>query len=158
MRPGVRIGIDLGTRRIGVARSDTAGTLALPMETVYRAGGQELYRIAELVAEYDAKEVIIGLPRLMSGKEGKNAADVRAWGAELEQLLPTCNIRLVDERLTSVSAHQQLRSAGLGGREHKNVVDQQAAVLILEQALEIERRTGQAPGVPLGNGSESKEA
>ena len=145
MRTGVRLAIDLGTRRIGVARSDAAGILALPVETVYRDGGQELFRIAELVAEHEAKEIIIGLPRLLSGKEGKNAADVREWGAELEQLLPTCNIRLVDERLTSVSAHQQLRSAGVGGRDHKSVVDQQAAVLILEQALEIERRTGRPP-------------
>ena len=158
MRPGVRLSIDLGTRRIGVARSDAAGTLAFPLETVYREGGQELFRIVELAAEYDAREIIIGLPRLLSGKEGKNAADVRSWGAELEQLLPTCNIRLVDERLTSVSAHRQLRSAGLGGRQHKNVVDQQAAVLILEQALEIERLTGKIPGVPLGSGSESEEA
>ncbi len=158
MRPGVRIGIDLGTRRIGVARSDAAGTLAFPVRTVYRAGGQELFEIADIVAEYQANEIVIGLPRLLSGREGKNASDVRSWGAELEQLLPTCNIRLVDERLTSVSAHQQLRSAGLGGRQHKSVVDQQAAVLILEQALTIERQTGQAPGVPLGNGSESKEA
>ena len=83
---------------------------------------------------------------------------MRSWGAELEQLLPTCNIRLVDERLTSVSAHRQLRSAGLGGRQHKNVVDQQAAVLILEQALETERQTGKIPGVPLGSGPESEEA
>ena len=158
MRTGVRLAIDLGTRRIGVARSDAAGILALPVETVYRDGGQELFRIAELVAEYEAKEIIIGLPRLLNGKEGKNAADVREWGAELEQLLPTCNIRLVDERLTSVSAHQQLRSAGVGGRDHKSVVDQQAAVLILEQALEIERRTGRPPGLPLANGSESEGA
>ena len=158
MRHGVRISIDLGTRRIGVARSDAAGTLAFPVETIYRDGGQELFQIAELVAEYEAKEIIIGLPRLLSGREGKNAADVRSWGAELEQLLPTCNIRLVDERLTSVSAHRQLRSAGLGGRQHKNVVDQQAAVLILEQALETERQTGKIPGVPLGSGPESEEA
>ena len=158
MRPGVRLSIDLGTRRIGVARSDAAGTLAFPVETVYREGGQELFRIVELAAEYDAREIIIGLPRLLSGKEGKNAADVRSWGAELEQLLPTCNIRLVDERLTSVSAHRQLRSDGLGGRQHKNVVDQQAAVLILEQALETERQTGKIPGVPLGSGPESEEA
>ncbi|WP_071128252.1 Holliday junction resolvase RuvX [Varibaculum massiliense] len=158
MRPGVRLSIDLGTHRIGVARSDAAGTLAFPLETVYREGGQELFRIVELAAEYDAREIIIGLPRLLSGKEGKNAADVRSWGAELEQLLPTCNIRLVDERLTSVSAHRQLRSAGLGGRQHKNVVDQQAAVLILEQALETERQTGKIPGVPLGSGPESEEA
>ena len=86
MRTGVRLAIDLGTRRIGVARSDAAGILALPVETVYRDGGQEMFRITELVAEYNAQEIIIGLPRLLSGKEGKNAADVRAWGAELEQL------------------------------------------------------------------------
>ena len=117
MRPGVRLAIDLGTSRIGVARSDAAGILALPVETVYRDGGQELFRIAQLATEYGAKEIIIGLPRLLSGREGKNAADVRSWGAELEQLLPTCNIRLVDERLTTVSAHQQLQSAGMRGTQ-----------------------------------------
>lgn len=157
MRPGVRLAIDLGTSRIGVARSDAAGILALPVETVYRDGGQELFRIAQLATEYDAKEIIIGLPRLLSGKEGKNAADVRSWGAELEQLLPTCNIRLVDERLTTVSAHQQLQSAGMRGRKQRSVVDQQAAVVILEQALNIERQTGKAPGKPLGSVPECEE-
>ena len=157
MRTGVRIGIDLGEVRIGVARSDVTGQLCLPLETVYRSGGQEIFEIADLVEEYQAFEIVIGLPRLLSGAEGKNARDVRHWGKELAEVLPNCNVRLVDERLTSVSAHGQLSQAGVSARRQRKIVDQQAAVLILEQALAVEKNTGAAPGIALSEGNTGKE-
>lgn len=146
MRNGIRIAIDLGEVRIGVARSDASGTLALPIKTIRRNFGQELVEIAQLIAEYEAIEVILGLPLLMSGKEGKNTADVRQWAQKLKAQCPTITVRLVDERLTSVSAHQTLTSVGLKHSKHKAIIDQQAAVLILEQALNQEKNTGVAPG------------
>lgn len=146
MRKGIRIAIDLGEKRIGVARCDSEATIALPVETIYRCGGQEIYDIADIVEEYQAIEVIIGLPRLLSGIEGKNSADVRQWAQKLSCVIPKIRIRLVDERLSSVSAHQALSAAGMRGQKQRSVVDQQAAVYILEQALEIERKTGNAPG------------
>lgn len=147
IRRGVRLGIDLGEVRIGVAKCDCEGLLATPVETVYRADGAEIFDIVDIVEEYNAFEIIVGLPKHLNGEEGKNARDVRQWSQKLVSLLPNCNVRLVDERLTTVSAHASLRSAGVKGRKQRKVVDQQAAVFILEQALEIERRTGQAAGV-----------
>lgn len=146
MREGVRLAIDLGEKRIGVARCDAEATMALPVETVYRCGGQEIYDIVDIVDEYQVMEIIIGLPRLLSGAEGKNSADVRQWAKNLSDIIPEITIRLVDERLTSVSAHRSLSAAGVQGRKQRFVVDQQAAVCILNQALEIERKTGSAPG------------
>lgn len=147
LRPGVRLGIDLGTKRIGVARCDSNALLCFPVETVYRANGQEIFDIIDIAKEYQAFEIIVGLPRLLSGKEGKNAKDVRKWCRNLTKSLPSCNIRLVDERLTSVSAHNQLSACGMSGISQREVVDQQAAVLILEHALEIETKTGSPAGV-----------
>lgn len=146
MRKGIRLAIDLGEKRIGVARCDAEASIAVPVETVYRCGGQEIYDIVDIVEEYQVMEIIIGLPRLLSGVEGKNSADVRQWAKQLSCVIPKITIRLVDERLSSVSAHQALSAAGMDGRKQRLIVDQQAAVLILNQALEIERKTGSAAG------------
>lgn len=145
MRPGVRLGIDPGDARIGVARCDPFGLLATPVETVRRGKG-DLRRIGQIVAEEGAVEVVVGLPRSLSGGEGPAAVKVRAWAAELARRLSPVPVRLCDERLTTVSAEAMLRDRGRRGADRRAVVDQAAAVLILQHALDAERATGIAPG------------
>jgi putative holliday junction resolvase len=149
MRPGVRIGIDPGDARIGVARSDPSGFLATPVETVRRGKG-DLARIARILAEEadgsTVLEVVVGLPRSLSGREGPAAAKVREFAGRLAARLAPVPVRLVDERMTTVSAEAMLRDQGRKGGKRRAVVDQAAAVLILQHALDAERATGAAPG------------
>jgi putative holliday junction resolvase len=145
MRPGVRLGLDPGDARIGVARSDPSGVLATPVETVRRGRG-DLARIAAIAEEVGATEVIVGLPRSLSGGEGPAAAKVRQFAAALVRRIAPIPVRLYDERLTTVSAEAMLRDRGRKGGKRRAVVDQAAAVLILQQALDRERTTGNPPG------------
>jgi putative Holliday junction resolvase len=145
MRHGVRLGVDPGDARIGVARSDPSGFLATPVETVRRGRG-DLARIAAIAAEEEAVEVVVGLPRSLSGREGPAAAKVREFARALARRVAPLPVRLVDERMTTVSAEAMLRDQGRRGSKRRAVVDQAAAVLILQQALDTERATGAAPG------------
>ena len=145
MRHGCRLGLDPGDARIGVARSDPTGFLATPLETVRRGGG-DLRRIVRLAAETEAVEVVVGLPRSLSGGEGPAAAKVRAWAASLAVKVAPVPVRLVDERLTTVAAEAMLRDRGVKGQARRAVVDMAAAVVILQQALDTERATGVPPG------------
>ena len=145
MRHGVRLGIDPGDARIGVARSDPSGFLATPVETVRRGRG-DLTRIAAILAEEGAVEVVVGLPRSLSGGEGPAAAKVREFAADLARRVAPVPVRLCDERLTTVSAEAMLRDRGRKGTRRRAVVDQAAAVLILQNALDSERTSGIAPG------------
>ena len=158
MRRGVRVALDIGDARIGVASSDPHGILATPVETVRRGPG-DLDRIASLVAELDAFEIVIGLPRSLSGGEGPAAARIREVAAQVaatvsEQLTEKNGnsglaVRLVDERFTTVTAERMLRERGKKGSKRRAVVDQAAAVVILQHALDFERETGNPPGRPL---------
>jgi len=145
LRVGVRLGIDPGDARIGVARSDPSGFLATPVETVRRGKG-DLARIAALVAEEEAMEVVVGLPRSLSGNEGPAAVKPREFAGRLARRLDPVPVRLCDERLTTVSAEAMLRDRGRKGGKRRAVVDQAAAVFILQHALDTERATGTAPG------------
>ena len=145
MRRGVRIGVDVGTVRIGIARSDPDGILASPLETVRRGRG-DLARIAAIVAEYEAFEVIVGLPISLSGREGPSAAAARQFATRLARRLPAKVVRLHDERLTTVTAESGLRERGVRGPARRQVIDQAAAVVLLQAALDGERLTGRAPG------------
>ena len=147
MRSGVRLGIDPGDVRIGVAASDPSGLLATPVETVARGRG-DLARLRALVADLDAREVVVGLPRSLSGREGPAAAKARTFAGELAEALAADGVpvRLLDERLTTVSAEAVLRSQGRKGRQRRAVVDQAAAVVMLQNALDTERGTGLPPG------------
>lgn len=153
MRAGVRLGIDPGDRRIGVARSDPSGFLASPVETVRRGSG-DLARIAAIVSDEGGPdrvvEVVVGLPRSLSGGEGPSAVKVRDFGARLARRLDPVPVRLVDERLTTVSAEAMLRDRGRKGQARRQVVDQAAAVLILQHALDTERTSGRPPGETIG--------
>lgn len=145
MRTGVRIGIDPGDARIGVARSDPTGFLATPVETVRRGRG-DLGRLAAIVTEHEAVEIVLGLPRSLSGREGPAAVKTREFASRLARSVAPVPVRLVDERLTTVSAEAMLRDRGRKGSDRRSVVDQAAAVLILQHALDTERASGTAPG------------
>lgn len=145
MRTGVRLALDWGKARIGVAASDPGGILAHPVETV-AAGPTALPRIKALVEEYQPFELVLGLPRNLAGVEGPAAVAMREVAATLVASLPGLPIRLVDERLTTVSASRQLANAGRNTRRQRSVIDQAAAVALLEQTLQHERTTGRPPG------------
>ena len=145
MRHGVRLGIDPGDARIGVAKSDPTGFLATPLETVRRGKGY-LGRIARLVRDEEALEVVVGLPRSLSGGEGPAAVKARELARRLAARIAPVEVRLQDERLTTVSAEAMLRDRGKRGAQRRAVVDQAAAVLILQHALDTERATGSPPG------------
>ena len=144
MRHGVRLGVDPGDARIGVARSDPSGMLATPVETVRRGRG-DLRRLRQLVVGEEAVEVVVGLPRSLSGDEGPAAVKTRAFAVLLAERIAPVPVRLVDERLTTVTAEAMLRDQRKG-QQRRAVVDQVAAVVILQHALDTERATGRAPG------------
>lgn len=148
MRCGVRLGVDVGDVRIGVAVCDPAALLATPVETV-PAGRGSLARLAALVAEHAAVEVVVGLPRSLSGAEGPAADKVRAYAVRLAHEVDPLPVRLVDERWTTRSAERALRERGRKGVKQRAVVDQVAAVEILQSALDTERISGAAPGETL---------
>lgn len=145
---GVRLGVDVGDVRVGIARSDLDGLIATPVETAPR--DIAVARVLEEAAEAEARVIMVGLPRSLSGAEGPAAQKARDFSAELAGALfedtPSVEVRLIDERLTTVSAHKALHSSGRKGRKHRQVVDQVAAVMILQQALDTERTTGARAG------------
>lgn len=160
MRHGTRLGVDPGDARIGVARSDPSGMLATPVETVRRGKG-DLARLRRIVAELDEEttvlEVVVGLPRSLRGGEGPAAAKVREFAAALADRLDV-PVRLVDERLSTVSAEAMLRDQGRKGAKRRAVVDQAAAVVILQHALDSERASGTAPGEVVPRTNEGTQA
>ena len=135
----------MGTVRIGVAVSDPGGVLATPVETVARGRG-DVRRIAELATEHDAIEVVVGLPRSLSGGEGPAAEAARGFAQRLAGHVAPCPVRLVDERLSTVSAGRAMRASGVSSRDARGTIDQAAAVVILQDALDFERTSGRAPG------------
>ncbi|MGF0116884.1 Holliday junction resolvase RuvX [Promicromonospora sp. Marseille-Q5078] len=155
---GARLGVDVGKARIGLAGSDPDGLIATPVETVPRVlevpraadGGPavtaDVARIAAEVEERFAAVVYVGLPRHLSGAEGAATADAREFAVRLAAAVAPAEVRLVDERMTTVTAHAQLRSAGRRTKTHRSVVDQAAAVIILQSALDVERSAGERAG------------
>jgi putative holliday junction resolvase len=137
---GRRLGIDVGAVRVGVAVCDPDGVLATPLVTVPRdtSGGSDLRVIAGLVAEHDAVGVVVGLPRTLAGREGPAAEAARVFADALAGVL-SVPVELSDERLTTVVATQQLRERGVKGRKQRAVVDQAAAVAILQGWLDAHR-------------------
>lgn len=145
MRTGNRLAIDVGTARIGVARSDRDGLLATPVETIPRTVG-DLERVAELIDELEAIEVVVGLPIALSGRETASTMDARAFALGIARL-GRVPVRMVDERLSTVSAQSALRASGRNAKGSRSVVDQVAAVIILQSALDFERSASRPPGV-----------
>jgi putative Holliday junction resolvase len=139
---GRRLGIDVGSVRIGVASSDPDGILATPVETVRRdRSGKHVRRLAELAAELEAVEVIVGLPRTLADRTGPSAIDAIELAEALAQRVAPTPVRLADERMTTVSAQRSLRAAGVRAKEQRAVIDQAAAVAILQSWLDQRRAT-----------------
>ncbi|GAV40326.1 Holliday junction resolvase RuvX [Streptomyces acidiscabies] len=147
MRRGRRLAIDVGDARIGVASCDPDGILATPVETV---PGKDVpaarRRLKQLADEYEPIEIVVGLPRSLKGGEGPAAVKVRGFAEALAKAVDPIPVRLVDERMTTVTAAQGLRASGVKSKKGRSVIDQAAAVIILQQALESERVSGKAPG------------
>jgi putative Holliday junction resolvase len=144
MRQGVRLALDWGDARIGVAACDREAVLPYPVKAV-RAGQREIAELVATVAEYQPIEVLVGLPRSLSGAEGPAAAKARDRAARLAEAI-SVPVRLVDERLTTVTAARRLTEGGKRAREQRQLIDAAAAVTILEQALAVEQSQGEAPG------------
>ena len=145
MRSGVRVGVDVGKVRIGVARTDFHGMLATPVETVQRGQG-DIRRILDIVAELDAAEIVVGLPLSLSGGHTASTDDAEKFARALagSTAVP---VRMVDERLSTVSAQAALRASGRTVKNSRSVIDQVAAVIIVQNALDYERTAGFPPGV-----------
>jgi len=146
MRTGIRLGIDVGTVRIGVSRSDPSGFLASPLETVTRSDdGADVARIVRLAAEHEAIELVVGLPLALSGRHTASTEDAVGFAERLAAAV-NAPVRLVDERLSTVTATASLRQTGKNSRKSRSVVDQSAAAVILQHALDAERSTGRPAG------------
>jgi len=152
-RAGVRLGIDWGKTRIGVAACDAEGVLAYPVETVPQ-GETALDRLADLAAEYGAVEVVLGWPTDLRGRSGVATDAMSDIPARLAQVTGVA-VRLLDERMTTVVAARQLASAGRRGSGRRAIIDQAAAVAILRQALDTERHTGRPAGHVVTAGEET---
>lgn len=151
---GPKLGIDIGTVRIGVAGCGRDELVVLPLTTIRRdrrggsgsVGGSDIQQIVALAREREVVEIVVGLPQHLGGTEGKSAKIARRFAQQLARALPEVHVCLLDERLTSVTAQMRLAEAGKNTREQRGIVDQVAAQIILETALETERRMGLPAG------------
>lgn len=128
------LAVDPGSRRIGLAVSDSDRRVALPLEVI-PAGESSIEVIARLIREYEVGEIVVGLPLRLDGSEGRAAAGARAWAERLRERV-AIPVHLFDERLTTVAADRALTSTGMGGRRRRKVVDRTAATLLLQTYLQ----------------------
>ncbi|MGH3858898.1 Holliday junction resolvase RuvX [Actinokineospora sp.] len=135
---GRRLAVDVGSVRVGVAMSDPGPILATPLVTLSRdeRSGGDLDRLTELVAEHEVVEVVVGLPRTLASRHGAAAESAHAYATELARRIAPVPVRLADERLTTVSASRMLSKQGVKGKRQRAVVDQAAAVEILQSWLD----------------------
>lgn len=152
MRVGKRMAIDVGKVRIGVAICDRDAILSSPIEAVSRSESMTdtVTSLAKLVIENDVFEVYVGEPVSLSGSDTESTIDARLVALELAKSI-TAPVRLVDERLTTVTAATKLRSAGHDAKSSKSIIDSASAVEILELALATERSSGSVPGTQVGD-------
>lgn len=147
MADTARLGIDWGKARIGVAAANPGTTFAYPVETV-PAGPGESRRLVELITQYEPGVVYVGLPLTLAGEWGIAAQQIAAKASGLAAEVAPIPVRLVDERMSTVSASRSLGSAGRNTKRQRRVIDQAAAVEILQRALDVEGREGAPAGVP----------
>ena len=155
MRRGVRLALDVGSVRIGVAFCDADGIMALPLSTI-TFSADAVNEIAAIVSEYEAIAVYVGKPINLAGVDTKSTNLAIDFARKLATLVddPAISIRMIDERLSTVSAHRDLHSAGRNTKNSKEIIDQAAAVIILEQALDSEKRQGDLVGEPVESAHE----
>ncbi|WP_243855159.1 Holliday junction resolvase RuvX [Diaminobutyricimonas sp. TR449] len=144
MRPGRRLGVDVGRARVGLAASDPHGMLATPVATLQRTEST-VREVLDAAAEYEPVEIVVGLPLSLSGGDTLSTEDARQFAAELAAAT-SVPVRLVDERLSTVTAQSALRASGRKTKGSRSVIDQVAAVIILQHALDAERSGGIPPG------------
>ncbi len=151
MRSGRRLAIDVGKVRIGIAASDFHAILASGLETVSRNAdlAPSLRRIVELVNEVEPIEIYVGLPVSMSGSHSVSTTDAIEFAKQLSSLVAV-EVRFIDERMTTVTAANALKLSGRDSKSGRQIIDQIAATVILEQAMEQEKRTGKQPGKAIG--------
>ncbi|HEU0257163.1 MAG TPA: Holliday junction resolvase RuvX [Microbacteriaceae bacterium] len=155
MLRGVRLGVDVGTVRIGVSKSDPDGVLASPLDTVPRASdGADVRLIADLATRYRAIGIVVGHPLALSGRTTRSTRDAVSF-AERLAAATAVPVWLVDERLSTVSAAQALHAAGKNSRRQRGVIDRSAAAVILQHALEAERQAGRPAGRAVGPSAEA---
>jgi putative Holliday junction resolvase len=140
MRTGVRLACDVGKARIGIARSDPNGVLAVPLDAV-KAGENSALLVRDIAVEYEAIEIIVGLPISMSGMLGAAAEYTHSWVEKLSEVTDI-PIRLHDERLTTVQAQRGLHEAGRTTKSSRSVIDSASAVVLLQTCLDSERSSG----------------
>lgn len=135
MNPEVHpaLGIDYGDARFGIAATDPLGILAHPVETIEVSRQDPVERIAELVESRSIRQLVLGLPLNLDGEEGPAAAKVRAFAKKLSARLPDLPVEWIDESMTTVAAAEKLRQAGRNAKKQKGIIDQAAAVEILER-------------------------
>lgn len=144
---GRRLGVDVGTVRIGVAVSDPDGILATPVETVRRdRTDRHVRRLSQLAVEVDAVEVVVGLPRTLADRCGPSAQDAAELADALARRIAPTPVRLTDERFTTVTAQRSLTEAGVRAKGQRSVIDQAAAVGILQNWLDQRRAVSAAHG------------
>ncbi len=138
---GRRLGVDVGSVRVGVALSDPYGMLATPLTTLLRdqRAGADIERLAWLVVEHEVVEVVVGLPRTLAGRHGPAAQAAQSYAETVAERIAPVPVRLTDERLSTVAATRSLRDSGVKGRRQRAVVDQAAAVHILQAWLDAGR-------------------
>lgn len=148
MRQGVRLGVDVGSVRVGVSASDPSGLLASPVAVLGRdkKADTDLDALVALVHDRDALEVIVGLPRTMAGAEGAAAQTARRYAEALADRVAPVTVRLIDERLSTVQAARGMRQSGVNAKAGRASIDAAAAVVILQHALDTERATEQPVG------------
>jgi putative Holliday junction resolvase len=141
---GVWLGVDVGSARVGVARSDPGGLLATPVQTLARdrRHQSDLDQLAALVGRAEAVGVVIGLPRTLAGRDGQAVIAARDYGAELARRVKPTPVVYVDERMTTVLAQRNLTTSGVRGRQKRSLIDQAAAVEILQSYLDRRRSMG----------------
>lgn len=137
------LGVDYGTKRVGLAISDGLGLTARPLEVVARKGLAEALR--RISAEYSLSGVVVGLPTALAGHEGDSAAGARELGAEIAHLLDL-EVEYIDERFTSRMAESALLESGMKRRDRKGTVDKVAAAIILQTYLDSRREPGNSKG------------
>jgi putative holliday junction resolvase len=149
---GAKLGVDVGMVRVGLAACDPDSILATPVRTLSRDAkkNSDIRIVVREVAERNAVEVFVGLPRTMKGAEKASAEMARAYAGILVEALAAADldipVRLIDERLTTVSAHQSLHAAGVDSRDHRKLVDQVAAAGILQHAIDMEKSRNSTVG------------
>ena len=141
--PGRRLAVDVGAVRVGVALSDPSPILATPLVTLRRdeTGGTDLAQLAELVTEHGVVEVVVGLPKTLAGRHGSAADAAHRYAEALARRIDPVPVRFSDERLSTVIASRMLTERGVRGKRQRSVVDQAAAVEILQAWLDARAQT-----------------